>query len=64
MSQKKTNSKATGRKKGKIAAYYQLRWAPRKIRHMLRRNGEAFARAWAKEHNETMLLLKMLGKAA
>ena len=64
MSSKKTNVKATGRKKGKIAAYYQLRWAPRKLRHMLKRNGEAFAREWAKQNGHLMTLLKMLGKAA
>jgi hypothetical protein len=64
MSSKKTNVKATGRKKGKIAAYYLNRWAPRKIRHMLRRNGEAFAREWANKRGFISLFLKMTGKAA
>jgi hypothetical protein len=64
MGQKKTNSKATGRKKGKILAYYQFRWAPRKIRHMLRRNGEAFAKEWASKRGFISLFLKMTGKAA
>jgi hypothetical protein len=64
MSSKKTNSKATGRKKGKIAAYYQFRWAPRKIRHMLRRNGRAFAKEWASKRGFISLFEQIAGKAA
>lgn len=64
MSSKKTNVKATGRKKHKIVAYYTLRWAPRKIRHMLRRNGRAFARKWAQENAQISLYLKMTGEGS
>lgn len=64
MAGKKTNVKATGRKKGKILAYYQLRWAPRKIRHMLKRNGVEFATAWARARGQMDILQKMLKKVA
>lgn len=58
----KGTPKRTGKRHHKYLFYYQFRWAERKLRHILRRNGFAAAKAWAEAHGALLTLHKLAGK--
>lgn len=63
MAGKKTNSKVTGKSKAKIARYYAQN-AERKLKRLLKNNGEPAARAWAIAHMEDGILNRLLRESA
>lgn len=52
----------TGKRKGKCIHYFGAIASKRKLRHMLRRNGEAFAREWAKIHGRLPEFMQLTGR--
>lgn len=52
----------TGKRKGKFIFYFGSVAPRRKLRHMLRRNGKAFAQAWAQAHGRLPEFMQMTGR--
>lgn len=50
----------TGKRKGKIAAYYTGRYFRNKLRRILRRNGHSAATRWVEQHDCEGVLRKLL----
>lgn len=51
----------TGKRKGRIAAYYAGSYFRNKLRRILRRNGLEAATAWAEAHDCKAYLQRLLG---
>jgi hypothetical protein len=49
-----------GRHKAKILHYYEYTYPLRKLRHLLKHNSQADARAWAKEHGVLAMLDRLV----
>ncbi len=52
----------TGKRKSKIARYFDRVRPERKLRHLLRHNGAAAARAWAEAFGGTDVLRRLKGE--
>jgi hypothetical protein len=51
----------TGKRRAKIARYYDIIRPKRKLRHLLNRNGVDAARAWAEKNDAVSVFKKLLG---
>ena len=49
-----------GRHKAKILHYYEYTYPLRKLRHLLKHNSQADARAWAKKHGVLAMLDRLV----
>ncbi len=57
----KTAPSKTGKRKSKIARYYDVVYPTRKLQHLLHSNGKAAAKQWAETHDRLAVYRRLTG---